>query len=240
MSAAPMESPRLDTPAAAAAAAPAAPRVKSPAARRRAWIGRAKLLITVAALAPAAWLGWRFLHDDLGANPIAEAMNQLGFWALTLLLASLALTPIKLVTGWTWPIAVRRLVGLLAFGYACAHLAMYVGVDQFFDFGDIGRDIVKRKFITVGVAAFCLLVPLAVTSTAGMTKRLGARRWKRLHRLVYVTAALGVVHFVWRVKSDLRQPMAFAAVLAVLLVVRVAAFLRDRRPAGAAPVKRPG
>ena len=206
----------------------ASPPARARGGRRRALSG-AKVAVAVVALLPAAHLGWRFLHDDLGANPIAEVLNRLGFWTLVILLVSLAMTPLKVLTGWTWPIALRRLVGLLAFGYACLHVATYVGVDQFFDFGEIGRDIVKRKFITVGMAAFLLLVPLAITSTSGMIKRLGARRWKRLHRLVYVAAACGVIHFIWRVKSDLRQPLLFAAILALLLAVRLVAFLAKRR-----------
>ncbi|MES1210461.1 MAG: protein-methionine-sulfoxide reductase heme-binding subunit MsrQ, partial [Pseudomonadota bacterium] len=184
--------------------------------RRRRLLSAAKWVIGVAAFVPASRLGWLAFRDNLGANPIAEAMNQLGFWTLVRLLASLAMTPIKIVTGWTWPIALRRLLGLLAFAYVCLHFSLYVGVDQFFDISEIGGDIVKRKFITVGFAAFLSLIPLAVTSTNGMLKRMGARRWKRLHRLVYVAAVLGVVHFVWRVKSDLRQPLIFAAVLSVL------------------------
>ena len=181
---------------------------------------------------PAARVGWLLAHNRLGANPIAEAMNRLGFWTLVLLLTSLAMTPVKILTGWTWPIALRRLVGLLAFAYACLHFSTYVGVDQFFDLGDIGRDIVKRKFITIGFAAFLTLIPLVLTSTSGMVKRLGARRWKRLHRLVYVAAALGVIHFTWRVKSDLREPLIFAGILAGLLGVRVFARLRAERPRG--------
>jgi sulfoxide reductase heme-binding subunit YedZ len=196
------------------------------ARRRRLTI--AKWAIGVAALLPLGRLAWQGATDALGANPIAEILNRLGFWTLLLLMASLAMTPLKIVTGWTWPIALRRLLGLLAFTYVCLHFGVYLGVDQFFDFAEIGRDIVKRPFITVGFAAFVLLIPLAITSTAGMLKRLGARRWKRLHRLVYLVGVLGVVHFVWRVKSDTRQPLIFAAVLAVLLGVRVVAALRGR------------
>lgn len=205
------------------------------ARRRRLTI--AKWLLGVTALVPAARLGWLLWRDQLGANPIAEVLNRLGFWTLVLLLASLAMTPLKLLTGWTWPIALRRMLGLLAFTYVCLHFGVYLGVDQFFDFGEIAGDITKRPFITVGFAAFVLLIPLAITSTARMTKRLGARRWKRLHRLVYLSAALGVVHFVWRVKSDLQQPLIFAAVLALLLGVRVVAALRQR--AAAATVRHP-
>jgi methionine sulfoxide reductase heme-binding subunit len=193
---------------------------------RRRRLTAAKWGIGVVALLPVARMAWQGATGSLGANPIAEVLNRLGFWTLVLLMASLAMTPLKLVTGWTWPIALRRLLGLLAFTYVCLHFGVYLGVDQFFDLAEIGRDIVKRPFITVGFAAFVLLIPLAITSTAGMLKRLGARRWKRLHRLVYLVGVLGVVHFLWRVKSDTRQPLIFAAVLAVLLGVRVVAVLR--------------
>lgn len=189
----------------------------------------AKWVIGAAALFPAARLGWLLMNDRLGANPVAELLNRLGFWTLVTLMVSLAMTPLKVVTGWSWPVALRRLLGLTAFGYVCLHFGVYLGVDQFFDFGEIGRDIVKRPFITVGFAAFLLLIPLAITSTSGMLKRLGARRWKRLHRLVYVAATLGVIHFLWRVKSDTRQPLIFAGILTVLLGVRVVAAVRQRR-----------
>jgi methionine sulfoxide reductase heme-binding subunit len=184
--------------------------------------------VGVAAFLPAARLAWLVVVDRLGANPIAEVLNRLGFWTLVWLMVSLAMTPLMLLTGWTWPIALRRLLGLVAFAYVCLHFGVYLGVDQFFDFAEIGRDIVQRPFITVGFAALVLLVPLAITSTSGMLKRLGARRWKRLHRLVYVAAMLGVVHFLWRVKSDRRQPLLFAAILAVLLGIRLVAALRRR------------
>lgn len=180
----------------------------------------AKLAIGALAMMPAARLGVLALQGDLGANPIAEAMNRLGFWTLTLLLATLAPTPIQIVTGWKWPLRLRRMLGLETFLYVCLHFAVYLGLDQFFDWSAIGKDIVKRPFITVGFTAFVLLIPLAITSTDGMVRRLGFVRWKRLHRLIYVAAVLGVVHFVWRVKSDLRQPLIFAGVLALLLVIR--------------------
>jgi sulfoxide reductase heme-binding subunit YedZ len=191
-----------------------------------------KAAVGALGLLPLLRLGWRFSQDALGANPIAEALNQLGFWALVLLLASLASTPIKIVSGWNWPLRLRRLLGLEAFLYATLHFSMYIAVDQSFDFGEIWKDIVKRKFTTIGFAAFLLLIPLAVTSTNKMVKRLGFPRWKRLHRLAYLAAILGVIHFVWRVKSDLRQPLIFAFVLAVLLLVRVVDWLRPARPAG--------
>ena len=204
------------------------------AAPKHLWSRLAKLAIGVLALVPAARIGLLALNGDLGANPIAEAMNRLGFWTLTLLLATLSPTPIQIVTGWKWPLRLRRMLGLTAFLYVCLHFAIYLGVDQFFDWVAIGKDIVKRKFITVGFAALLLLIPLAITSTDGMVRRLGFARWKRLHRLIYVAAVLGVVHYVWRVKSDLRQPLIFAAVLAVLLAIRATRAVRPSRTAPAA------
>jgi sulfoxide reductase heme-binding subunit YedZ len=195
---------------------------------RRSLQSAAKLAVGAAAMIPAARTAWLAFHGGLGANPIAEALNQLGLWTLTLLLATLALTPIKVLTGWKFPLRLRRMLGLETFAYAFLHFATYLGVDQGFDLPEIWKDIVKRKFITVGFLAFVLLIPLAVTSTNGMVRRLGFPRWKRLHRLVYVIATLGVVHFVWRVKSDLRQPLIYAAVLAVLLLIRVVDQARGR------------
>jgi sulfoxide reductase heme-binding subunit YedZ len=194
----------------------------------------AKLGVGALALVPAARIGALAASDGLGPNPIAEAMNRLGFWTLTLLLAALAPTAIRIATGWKWPLRLRRMLGLEAFLYVCLHFSVYLWLDQGFDFSEIGKDIAKRKFITVGFTAFVLLIPLALTSTDGMVRRLGFRRWKRLHRLVYVVAVLGVTHFVWRVKSDLRQPLLFAAALAVLLAVRASDWIAGRR-SGPAP-----
>jgi sulfoxide reductase heme-binding subunit YedZ len=191
----------------------------------------AKLGTGILALVPAARIGWLALGGGLGANPIAEAMNRLGFWTLVLLLATLAPTPIQILTGWKGPLRLRRVLGLATFLYVCLHFAVYLGLDQFFDFGEIGQDILKRKFITVGFAAFLLLVPLAITSTDAMVRRLGFVRWKRLHRLTYVAAILGVIHFAWRVKSDYRQPAIFGAALAFLLVVRIFGARGLSRPA---------
>jgi sulfoxide reductase heme-binding subunit YedZ len=193
-----------------------------------------KLGIGALALAPAAVVAFRFLTNRLGANPIATAMNQVGLWTLITLLATLACTPLKLVFGWKWPLEVRRLLGLCTFFYVCLHLSVYVVLDQFFAWGDILEDIVKRKFITVGMLGFMLLLPLAVTSTNKMVKRLGFPRWKRLHRLSYVAAAAGVVHFIWRVKADLAEPLVYAGVLVLLLGIRVIAWDRGRRAALAA------
>jgi sulfoxide reductase heme-binding subunit YedZ len=170
---------------------------------------------------PLGKLGLDALGENLSANPIAEVMNRLGFWTLTLLLVSLAATPLKTFFGWTAQMRVRRMVGLFVFFYGVLHFVTYLALDQAFDLSDIGADIAKRKFITVGFAAFLTLAPLALTSTDRAVKRLGFRRWKRLHRLVYVAAVLGVVHFVWRVKADYLEPALFAITLAALLAARL-------------------
>jgi sulfoxide reductase heme-binding subunit YedZ len=182
--------------------------------------------VLVGALAPVAALAARGARHELGANPIAEALNRLGLIALVLLIAALACTPAKLALGWTWPLRIRRLLGLLGFFYASLHVATYVALDQTFDWAAIAADVAKRKFIFVGFAAFVLLMPLALTSTSASVKRLGYARWKRLHRLAYLAPALGVLHFFWRVKKDASEPLTYGAVLAVLLAVRVVAAVR--------------
>jgi len=184
--------------------------------RRLAWAA-----VFAACALPLALIGTDAVGGRLGADPIAMIMNRLGFWALFFLLLSLAPTPLKILFGWNLPLRFRRMVGLFAFFYASAHLATYVGVDQFFDLPAVAADIVKRKFITVGFLAFLLLVPLAITSTDRWVRRLGFVQWKRLHRLSYLAAVCGVIHFVWRVKVDLRQPMMFGVILAGLFAVRI-------------------
>jgi methionine sulfoxide reductase heme-binding subunit len=208
-------------------APPPAPGTRSNASKtRRRWI---KLAVGVSAMAWPVIVVVRFFTGGLGANPIAEAMNKLGLWTLVLLLATLACTPLKYLFGWTWPIAVRRLLGLCAFATACLHFVTYFVLDQFFDFPAIYEDIVKRKFITVGFLAFVLLIPLAVTSTNGWTKRLGFPRWKRLHRLIYVAIAAGLVHCTWRVKADLTEPLIYAGVFLVLMLLRLPEWLKPTR-----------
>jgi sulfoxide reductase heme-binding subunit YedZ len=172
-------------------------------------------------LLPAGKLVLDALTGGLGANPIEQVLNRLGFWTLTFLAAALAATPAKELLGLSWAPRIRRALGLLAFGYAAAHLACYAGVDQFFDWPAIVADVTKRKFIAVGFATFLLLVPLAATSTDAWVRRLGYRRWKALHRLAYAAAAGGVVHFAWRVKVDLLRPAIFAAVIGALLLLRL-------------------
>ncbi len=180
-------------------------------------------------LLPVAKIGWDGATGALGANPIEAVQNRLGFWTLTLLALSLVPTPAKDLLGVTWPQRLRRLLGVTAFGYALAHFLFYVAVDKFFDWRTISVDLTRRPFLVVGFAALLCLVPLAVTSTDGWVRRLGYRRWKALHRLAYLAALLGVVHFAWRVKADLRRPVAYAAVLGLLLLSRVPGWIRSAR-----------
>ena len=177
--------------------------------------------IWVGALTPLALLVARAAAGTLGADPIAIALNQLGLLALIFLLASLAATPLKQRHGVLWPIRIRRLLGLFAFFYASLHVLLYAVIDQSLSLRAILEDVTERRFITAGFAAFLLLIPLAVTSTSGMLTRLGARRWKRLHQLAYLAGLLASLHFFWRVKRDLSEPLAYALVLAGLLLVRL-------------------
>lgn len=194
-------------------------------AQRLSWL---KPAVAAGGLLPLAAIVYRWASGDLGANPIAEVLNRLGLLALILLVLSLACTPIKLVFGHNWPLRVRRMLGLLSFFYACLHVLVYAFLDQFMDLRAIVADIARRPFILVGALSFLGMVPLAVTSTKQMVQRLGARRWKRLHRLSYVVAGLAVVHFVLRVKQDTTEPLMYGAVLVVLLLVRVADALAAR------------
>ncbi|WP_163786812.1 sulfite oxidase heme-binding subunit YedZ [Myxococcus vastator] len=190
-------------------------------------------------LSPLLMLAVQGPRGELGPNAIEAALHQTGLLALVLLLASLACTPLRLVAGWTWPARVRRTLGLLAFTYAAAHLLVYAVLDQGLAWGTLWADVTKRAFITVGFAALVLLVPLAVTSTQRWVRRLGFPRWQRLHRLAYVAAALGVLHFVWRVKKDVTEPLIYGAVLALLLAIRVGEALRKRRARAAAAARNP-
>ena len=179
-----------------------------------------KAAVWVACLTPLAKLLYGFWTDDLTANPISYVTNELGQTTLRLLLLSLALTPLRILFGWGWQMPLRRLLGLFAFFYVCLHLSVWVVLDHFFDWREMGGDIVKRPYITVGMLGFTLLVPLAATSTTGAIKRLGAARWRRLHRLVYVAAIAGCVHFIWLAKKVRPDPWVYAAILALLLGVR--------------------
>ena len=197
------------------------------------WIGL-KALAHALALLPLALLVRGVLGDTLGADPVAAITHETGDWALRLVLLGLAMTPLRRLLGQAWPIRFRRLVGLYAFFYASLHLATYVVLDLGQYWAQIVDDIVKRPYITVGFAAWLMLVPLALTSTRGWMRRLG-RRWGQLHTLVYAVGALGVLHFLWLVKSDLREPLVYAGVLALLLGLRV--WWKLRRPAAQAPMR---
>ncbi|WP_375761529.1 sulfite oxidase heme-binding subunit YedZ [Corallococcus exercitus] len=185
--------------------------------------------IAVGGLAPLVQLAVLGARGELGANGIEFALNQTGLFALAVLIASLACTPLRLVTGWTWPARIRRTLGLLAFTYAAAHFLTYAVLDQGLDVRAMAEDVFTRPFITVGFTALMLLAPLAVTSTNTWVRRLGFPAWQRLHRLAYVAAVLGVVHFVWRVKKDVTEPVLYGAVLALLFAVRVGEAVRKRR-----------
>ncbi len=180
-----------------------------------------KAVVWGVALLPLGILLYRFWTDSLGANPISYATNLLGDTTLRLLLASLSLTPLRLLFGISWQMSLRRLLGLFAFFYACLHFTVWIVVDHFFDWEQMGADIVKRPYITVGVLALTLLVPLAATSTTRMVKRLGATHWRRLHKLVYIVGVLGVLHYLWLAKKGVVDPFVYAGVLAVLLGVRL-------------------
>ncbi len=157
----------------------------------------------------------------LGANPVAIALNQFGLLALIFLLASWAATPMKRLLGWTWPLRVRRMLGLLSFFYASLHLATYVLLDRLGELATLAEDLTKRPFISVGALTFALLVPLAWTSTRSAQKRMGFKTWQTLHRLSYPAAVLGVVHFAWAQKKSLQEPLLYGAILALLLALRV-------------------
>jgi methionine sulfoxide reductase heme-binding subunit len=179
-------------------------------------------------LTPLALLLFRAYADELGANPIDYVTRWLGIWTLRALLASLTMTPLRILFGWSWPITLRRLLGLFAFFYVCLHFGVWVVLDHFFDWETMGADIVKRPFMTVGMTALVLLLPLAATSTAGMIKRLGAATWRRLHRLAYVAGVLGVLHFLWLSKVGRQEPYLYAGWLVLVLGIRIGAAVRRR------------
>lgn len=199
-------------------------------------IAALKAFVFLAALYPFARLAVSavWFPEQLGANPAEFITRSLGDWCLRFLLITLAVTPLRRITGWGWLLRLRRMLGLYAFFYAVVHFASYVAFDHVFDVVAILKDVVKRPFITVGFTALLLLVPLAATSTNAMVRRLGAKSWRALHRLVYPIAALGVLHFWWMVKRDITEPAIYAVLLSVLLGHRVVHAWRDARTARAA------
>lgn len=180
-----------------------------------------KAALFIACLIPLLRLAWFGYAGQLGANPIEFITRSLGTWTLVLLLITLSITPLRHLSGWSSLIRLRRMAGLFAFFYALLHFSTYLWLDQFFDLQAIYKDMLKRPFITAGFAAFILLLPLAITSTNAMMKRLGGKRWQLLHRLIYPAAMLAVLHYWWLVKKDITQPLVYAALLAVLLAYRV-------------------
>lgn len=193
-----------------------------------------KPIVFTLALLPLAYLAWKAQAGLLGANPIEAVTRFLGDWALRFLLITLALTPLRRVSGWAWPQRFRRMLGLYAFFYAALHVMSYVGLDQFFDGQAILKDVIKRNYITLGFLTLLLLIPLAATSTNGMIRRLGGRRWRMLHRLVYPAGILAVIHYLFMVKADVREPLIYGAILAILLGHRAVVAVRGLPVAAAA------
>ncbi|MEC5386402.1 protein-methionine-sulfoxide reductase heme-binding subunit MsrQ [Uliginosibacterium sp. H3] len=180
-----------------------------------------KVVVFLLCLLPVGHMAWGIYTDNLGANPVEYITRGTGDWVLRFLLITLAITPLRKLTGLPWLVRLRRMLGLFAFFYVVLHLITYLWLDQSFDWQAIVKDIVKRPFITVGFAAFVLMTPLAVTSTNAMIRRLGGKRWQALHRAIYAIGVLGVVHYWWLVKRDISEPLMYAAILAVLLGLRV-------------------
>jgi sulfoxide reductase heme-binding subunit YedZ len=180
-----------------------------------------KLLVFVNALVPPALLAWDWRRGQAGANPLDLVTRTTGTLTLVFLVLTLAVTPLRKLSGAQWLVRLRRMLGLYAFFYGALHLLTYVWFDKAFDFGAIAQDVVRRWFIIVGMVAFFSMVPLAITSTDKMIKRLGGKRWQKLHRLTYLSAVAGVTHFYLLVKSDVRKPLLFASAVALLLGYRL-------------------
>lgn len=199
------------------------------------WLRAAKPVVFIAALVPLALLVYNVLTGNTSANPAEDILLTTGLWAFRFLLATLTITPIRRLTGWNRIIQFRRMLGLFAFFYASVHLFSYLAFDRVFAFGEVLADIAKRPFITAGLTAYALMVPLAITSTKGWIRRLG-RRWQVLHRLIYLSGAAAALHFIWKVKVAIGEPVYYAVVLAVLLGFRL---LWHFRPVSVPPSRRP-
>jgi methionine sulfoxide reductase heme-binding subunit len=182
-----------------------------------------KPAVFTVALLPLALLVWKALHHGLGANPVETITFATGTWGLRFLFITLCVTPLRRLTGWQWLARIRRMLGLFAFFYVCLHFLTYLVLDAFFDLRYIFEDITDRTYITLGFTSFLLLIPLAVTSTNAMVRRLGGRRWRHLHRLAYVAAAGGALHYLWLVKADVREPLIYLGILLLLLLARLPA-----------------
>ncbi|MCB2426699.1 sulfite oxidase heme-binding subunit YedZ [Methylophaga pinxianii] len=193
---------------------------------------RLKALVFCISLLPFIWLSYALLTDQLGANPIEAVTRDTGLWALRFILVTLLISPIRKLTGINEFIRFRRMLGLFAFFYASLHMLLYIGLDQFFDVQEIWVDIIKRPFITVGFISFLLLIPLTITSTDKMIKRLGGRRWKKLHYLIYLIVVLSSVHFYMLVKQDKTEPLIYLLIVSLLLGFRVVGQRRRHQAAG--------
>jgi sulfoxide reductase heme-binding subunit YedZ len=192
------------------------------------WRPTIRTAVHLLCVSPFLVLAWRGIGGELGANPIEAVVRDLGDWALRFLVAALAVTPLRQMTDWSVLATYRRMAGLWAFAYAALHVTAYVVLDQFFDWASIGDEILKHKFITAGMAALTLLVPLAATSTTGMVRRLGGRAWRRLHRLVFIAAPLAAIHYIWMVKADISQPLVYSGFIVILLGYRLILAFRNR------------
>jgi methionine sulfoxide reductase heme-binding subunit len=181
----------------------------------------AKAAVFVLCLLPLAWLIWGFFNGKLGGNPVEYITHSTGDWTMRFLLLTLTITPLRRLSNQHYLLRFRRMLGLYAFFYGCLHFTTYLWLDQSFDLTSMSKDIIKRPFITAGFAAFIVLVPLAVTSTKKMIAWLGGKRWQVLHRLIYFSAAAGVVHYWWLVKSDIRQPLMYGTILTIILAARL-------------------
>lgn len=186
-----------------------------------------KTILHILCWLPLLRLLFKYFSDDLTANPIEFLTHSTGTWALVILLTSLTITPLRKIRALNWTIKLRKMLGLYAFFYVCLHFAIYIVLDHFFDWARIGDDIAKRPYVTVGFAAFVLLVPLALTSNKFSIRKLTGKRWQQLHWLVYPAAICGVVHYYWLVKADVREPLLYAATLAILLGVRLVSKFRS-------------
>jgi len=199
-----------------------------------------KPVIFLACLAPLAALAWKAYSGNLGANPIEVITHATGDWTIRFLLITLSVTPLRKLTRQPWLIRFRRMFGLFAFFYGVLHFLTYIWLDKFFNFHEMLADIAKRRFITVGFTGFLLLIPLALTSTAGWIRRLGGKRWQMLHRLIYFSAIAGVIHYLWLVKADIRKPLQYTTILALLLGYRIFVWLQSRFKAKKpSPLSRP-
>jgi methionine sulfoxide reductase heme-binding subunit len=207
-----------------------------------------KAVVFALGCVPLGVLLWDAFHNglagfpdntDFGANPIEFITHRTGDWTIRFLVITLAVTPLRQILRQPQLIRFRRMFGLFAFFYGCLHFATWIGLDKYFDWTEMWKDVLKRRFITVGFTALVLMIPLALTSTAGMIRRLGGKRWRALHRLIYGSAMLGVIHYYWLVKSDVRKPFMYAAFVAILLAWRVGSWFKSRNKYSTAGVVAP-